>query len=264
MRKKVIFFDVDGTLIDRNEGVEEATLKTREIIKRMNELGHYPVVSTGRPMCMIRNDIRDIGFYHFLSSSGNYIEVNGEAIYSLEMDKLLLKEALEYAISLGLAFYFENNEKCYVSPRVEDKMATFMERCGREVFEITEDIDNVAIYKANLLWEDKKAFDCFYNRYKEEFNFSIFAGNSGSTDVIPKGASKAVGASKVLEALNIDNSNAYAIGDSHNDIEIIQYVGHGIAMGNAVEEVKKVAKIVTKSVKNEGIYHVFKDMEWLK
>jgi len=265
MNKKAIFFDVDGTLIDRQDNIHEATEKTKEIIRRMNDLGHYPIVSTGRPMCMINENIRSIGFKNFLSSGGNYVVINGEVIYSCEMNKERLKKALEDAIELGLALYFENNEKCFVSPRVKNKMLfDFMDRVGVDIFEITEDINDVPIYKANLLWKNKRAFDLFHKKYKDEFNFAVFAGNNGSTDMIAKGSSKATGATKVLETLNIDIKDAYAIGDSHNDVEIIQMVGHGIAMGNGVDEVKRVAEVVTKSVKEEGIFEAFKDMEWLK
>ena len=69
----------------------------------------------------------------------------------------------------------------------------------------------------------------------------------------PLGGSKAMGIEKFIEKKGFTKDQVYAFGDYLNDIEMLQYVGHGVAMGNAPEEVKNVARYVTKDVSENGI-----------
>ena len=57
--------------------------------------------------------------------------------------------------------------------------------------------------------------------------------------------------------LNISTDDCYAFGDSNNDISMFKAAGHGIAMGNACDELKEIAEYVTDSVNDDGIYHAF-------
>ena len=72
-------------------------------------------------------------------------------------------------------------------------------------------------------------------------------------DVLPIGGSKANGIEKYIEKRGYTKDQVYAFGDYLNDIEMLQYVGHGVAMGNAPDEVKKAARYVTKDVGEDGI-----------
>ena len=62
----------------------------------------------------------------------------------------------------------------------------------------------------------------------------------------------------VADHLNISTDDCYAFGDSNNDISMFKAAGHGIAMGNACDELKEIAEYVTDSVNDDGIYHAFK------
>lgn len=77
--------------------------------------------------------------------------------------------------------------------------------------------------------------------------------NPLTVDIIPRGVSKVVGIKKLLNAHSIGMDDAVAFGDSWNDIDMIESVGTGVAMGNANEDVKKVAQFVTLSNDSDGI-----------
>jgi hydroxymethylpyrimidine pyrophosphatase-like HAD family hydrolase len=77
-------------------------------------------------------------------------------------------------------------------------------------------------------------------------------------DVLPSGGSKARGILDLLHALNLEPAQAVAFGNSLNDRELLALVGYGIAMGNAVEELKPVADFVTTSVDDNGIVNGLK------
>jgi Cof subfamily protein (haloacid dehalogenase superfamily) len=105
------------------------------------------------------------------------------------------------------------------------------------------------IHQVQLYCERKDA-QLYVERYSDHtfINWGDYA-----SDVLPKGSSKAVGVQKILEKLGIQKENSYAFGDGTNDFEMLAYVGTGIAMGNAVPELKDVADYVTTSCSENGI-----------
>jgi Cof subfamily protein (haloacid dehalogenase superfamily) len=85
---------------------------------------------------------------------------------------------------------------------------------------------------------------------------SLFGKNSGELSI--PGIHKATAIAKVLQQLKISKKDTFAYGDSLNDLEMLEFVQHGIAMGNAKEEVKKAADDITNSHDEDGIYNSFK------
>jgi Cof subfamily protein (haloacid dehalogenase superfamily) len=79
--------------------------------------------------------------------------------------------------------------------------------------------------------------------------------NAYAMDIIPSSGSKKEGIKRVLEYYKIPLENTMAFGDGENDIEMLEYVAIGIAMGNAGEKVKKAADYVTDGVDDDGILH---------
>ncbi|MNH24318.1 putative phosphatase [compost metagenome] len=77
-------------------------------------------------------------------------------------------------------------------------------------------------------------------------------------DVLPGNGSKANGIAQMIKALGVAKEDVYAFGDGLNDLEMLSFVGHGIAMGNAEDEVKAAASYVTSHVSENGIYEGLK------
>lgn len=80
-----------------------------------------------------------------------------------------------------------------------------------------------------------------------------------AVDIIPADGSKGVGVQKVLDYFHIKNEQAIAFGDGGNDIEMLQTVGTGVAMGNATDDVKAAADTVCGNVSDDGIYYYCKN-----
>src|SRR5699024_7783392 len=111
-------------------------------------------------------------------------------------------------------------------------------------------------YQALLFCEEKE--ESPYKEVLGEFDFVRW--HKYSTDILPKGGSKAIGIAKLMEVLNIKHEHAYAFGDGLNDREMLEFVPNSVAMGNAVDEVKQFAAYVTKDVDKDGIYHGLKQV----
>ena len=74
-------------------------------------------------------------------------------------------------------------------------------------------------------------------------------------EMVPKGHTKATGIGKMCEALGIDRTDTYAVGDSVNDLSMLEYAGVGISMGNGSPEAKAAADYVTTDLNEDGIYN---------
>jgi Cof subfamily protein (haloacid dehalogenase superfamily) len=89
-------------------------------------------------------------------------------------------------------------------------------------------------------------------QYEQVFSdFDFVRWHPVSVDILPRGGSKAKGIEKIVEALDIPKERQYAFGDGLNDIQMLSTVTNSVAMGNAEDSVKTVAKYVTKSVEDK-------------
>jgi len=77
-------------------------------------------------------------------------------------------------------------------------------------------------------------------------------------EFVPKGTSKATGIKWLCNHLDIPLDETYAIGDSVNDLEMLESVGHGIAMGNSMPPVKEIAEYVTSDISDDGVKNALK------
>ena len=77
-------------------------------------------------------------------------------------------------------------------------------------------------------------------------------------EILVKGHNKATGLEEAVKYYQTSLENCYAFGDSNNDMEMIQTAGHGIAMGNACEELKKAADYITTDIDEDGIFNALR------
>ena len=84
-----------------------------------------------------------------------------------------------------------------------------------------------------------------------------------SFDLTLRGVSKAVGICELVKRLDRDISNTIAFGDGPNDVEMLQFAGTGVAMGNAIPAVKQYADMVTDKIDEDGLYHAFERLHLL-
>ena len=111
------------------------------------------------------------------------------------------------------------------------------------------------IYQLNLFCEDEYVNE-FIELTGEYLSYSKL--DNYGYDVYAKDQTKATGIKHLLEYLQVDVKDTFAFGDGHNDKEMIEYCGIGVAMGNAIEKVKNASDYVTDDIDNDGIYNAMK------
>ena len=106
--------------------------------------------------------------------------------------------------------------------------------------------------------DNVKKMKDFQTEFGDRLDFVDRKG--GYFEVMPKGFSKASGMRFIAERLGIPMSLSVAIGDSSNDIPMLECAGIGIAMGNATEDVKSIACYITSDINQDGIKNA---LSWL-
>lgn len=250
--KSIIFFDIDGTLLDDNKEIPSST---RKAIEELKAKGHIVAIATGRGPFMHKSLREDLGIDTYVSYNGQYAVLEGEEVYTNPLPKPALIRMTEQALENGHPVVF-------MDPK--DMKANVPEHPF-----ITESIQTLKVDLPGhdpLYYENNKIFQSLLfcgeedeQQYVDAFpEFDFIRWHPVSTDVLPKGGSKAKGIQKIVEKLQLPSNRVYAFGDGLNDVEMLSTIENSVAMGNGVEEAKEVAKYVTKPVDEDGIYHGLK------
>jgi Cof subfamily protein (haloacid dehalogenase superfamily) len=249
MEKKLIFFDIDGTLVNHEKQLPDSTKKA---IYRLQELGHKIAIATGRAPFMFQDLLKELNITTYVSLNGQYVMDEGEVVYTNPLDKEELHRLTCSSADVKNPIVHENHE----AMRSNVKYHTYIEEGIGSLKIKDEPIYDPDHYKENEVYqsllfcteEEEKVH--FKGKYQK---FEFVRWHEYSVDVLPKGGSKAKGIKELVKYLELSMDDVYAFGDGLNDIEMLKFVKNSVAMGNAHDEVKKVAKYVTAHVDQDGI-----------
>ena len=241
---KVIFFDVDGTLISHTNGnVLDSTRRTLELLK---EKGIKRVLATGRHKVELQDlPISNIEFDGYILLNGQICEDENGVFYDNPLKNV--DKIVSIFNAKNIPIQVLEKDRFYIN-YVNEKVRMAQDAIHTPI----PDIDS---YKGDSIYQ----FIVFADTKEEDFIKEQFSDynrtrwNEYAMDVVSKGASKVIGIQEYLKKEGIDLSETAAFGDGENDIEMLQYVHLGIAMGNANNSVKKKADYVTDSIDEDGL-----------
>lgn len=236
MDKYVVFLDVDGTLVGWPGNVP--TKRVAETLKKAQQAGHKIFISTARQKRTVPQAIKDaITPDGYVCTTGQYVEVEGMLLQNAALSPEAANTALDiikkkkYSCNITLNDYEIPSDKGVFDEELARKDAD----AGRIVkFGIKETLDEEA---AEIL-----------SRY-----LILYQYTPDWCETALVGYNKAKGIQLVMEHYGIDISHSIAIGDSANDMEMIEAAGIGVAMGNADPRLKEVADYITDSVSDDGV-----------
>lgn len=264
MNRKVLFFDIDGTLIDNARGIREIPKGVKKEMKRIQKLGHKLFLCSGRPKAMLGDRFLHIGFDGYVLANGGYVELDGKSLFEDRMNDKLSLKIVEMLEKLHCDYMIETANHIYIDKSFHELYDFFVGIGHGDMFIKDFDRDDVlkrAIkIEANVLDKDR---DNIVSYIKNDFGFVINYdqhGTENAFELYSPTISKAVGIQKILDHYGLSQEDSYGFGDGVNDIEMIKYCGVGVAMGNAVQELKDVADIVCLSIEDNGLEKILKEL----
>lgn len=248
--RSVIFFDIDGTLLNRDKKLPRSA---KEAVFQLKERGHEVAIATGRAPFMFEDLREELEIDTYISYNGQYVVLNGKVVYSNPLNLASLEKLTETALLRKHPVVYMDHEdmKANVPDHryITESITTL--KIGRLPSYDPHYYKGREVYQGLLFCAEGEE-----KPYEEEYrDFDFIRWHPFSVDIIPGGGSKAKGVETIADKLGFPPERRYAFGDGLNDIEMLQAVPNSVAMGNAVEEVKKAAKYVTKSSDEDGIVY---------
>ncbi|MGT2829190.1 Cof-type HAD-IIB family hydrolase [Streptococcus hillyeri] len=252
---KVIFFDIDDTLRVKDTGYMPESIKT--VFAGLKKKGFLTGIASGRAMYGVVPEIRDLNPDYFVTINGSYvIDRKGQEVFNQPIAPELAKAYVTWAKEQGIAYGFAGKDKPVVSERsklIDEAMIPVYGEC--EVapdFHLENDVYHMWTFAENNA----------ELRLPEELanQLRLVPWHVHSSDVVADGISKASGVGQVLDKEGLTPANAMMFGDGPNDMEIFDYVGFKIAMGNAVPELKEKADYITDTVEEDGIFNALEKL----
>ena len=276
MNIKAIILDIDGTLLNDQK---EITPRTREALIAAQEKGVKLILASGRPTSgmMIHAEALQMEKYH-----GLLVSYNGSRVTDCQTKEILFNQAIPVAEGKAV---LEHMKQFDVRPMIDKE----------EYMYVNDVFDGMLVYRGNPIniieYEsrggnyklcekaDLAAFldypinkiltagdpDYLAANYKAmmapfEDTLSCMFTADFYFEFTAKGIDKAKALDTVLGPLGIDSQEMMAFGDGHNDISMVDYAGVGIAMDNAVSELKAAADRITSSNNQDGIACILEEL----
>ena len=246
----LVFFDIDGTLATGKHVPESAA----EGLRLLRENGNLVFICTGRNPAYAE---KNFGQYAdgFICCNGRLAVKGGEVLYSHPLSDEQIREIVKRMDAVGAGYAFLGTDEGYyggapagyeVMSRVQDK--------GFVKNGLAEHM-NVYTFDAYLGTPDRISV---IQEALDGFAIANPHGPHPSADITVLGVDKGTALVHVAEVLGVPLENTYGFGDGRNDICMLKAVGHGIAMGNAIDETKAAAEYVTTDINDNGVWNGLK------
>lgn len=268
---KIVFIDIDGTLVNDEKIVPEENIK---MIKALKKNGTEVVLASGRPYHSIEKYSKQVGAIPYIIGS------NGGIVANFINDSKIFSTNIEKSIALKILELIRNNKiYCTITISgnlmVEDEQYSITRENRNELILVTSlqeylETNTGPIIKFSLIDDTKDKLQKIRNEILNNFNVDITEvdefmipkkyrkpENNYSIpyimDIMPKGISKAKAIEELCKNLNIELSQTIVFGDGLNDIEMFNVGGYKVAMGNAANQIKELADVVTKTNNEAGV-----------
>lgn len=249
MRQRLVALDIDGTLVDHNERMSQVVAKS---VRAVLETGTHVVLSTGRSVIGIAAIIEMLGL-----ESGHCVASNGAVTFTYPPVEITSAATFDPGPAVRMAL--EHVPAALVAVEVIGRgYRTNLpfpegEINGEMWLESVDELVREPVTR--VIIRDPQSSTEEFITLAETLGLhgtNYFVGWTAWLDLAPEGVSKASGLAKVAQTLQVAQGDVLAIGDGRNDVEMLQWAGRGVAMGQAPVEVKAVADDVTGTIGEDG------------
>lgn len=268
--KKVILMDVDGTLTTSEKNISQ---KTKEILLKAQEKGAVLVLASGRPVRGLLDLAREL---RMDENHGLLIAFNGSKVIDCQTGEVLFNQTM--SVEQGKAVLEHMKKFDRVRPMIDKDDYMFVNNVydnwiqwNGKPFDVIQyesrggnfklcEIDDLASFldfplNKILTTADPEYLQKHYKEMMEPFQGKLNCMFTGDFyfEFTAQGIDKAKAIDTVLTSKGYTKEDMIAFGDGHNDSSMLQYVGTGVAMDNAVQDLKDIADEITLSNDQDGI-----------
>ncbi|QKW58576.1 sugar-phosphatase [Stenotrophomonas sp. NA06056] len=257
---ELVAIDMDGTLLDPSHTL---TPRVKQAIARARALGVHIVLTSGRPVPGLAPFLQELGIDgdddYCIACNGGLVQRIGPretvAEYPLSFDDFVYCE--QVAREIGVHFQALDAQRMYTPNQdisiytVADSHLSRMPLSYRRVVDMDPGMSFIKL----MMIDEPEVLDAAIARLPAALTerFAVLKSAPFFLEVFDRRAGKGPSLQKLAEHLGIDRANVMAIGDQENDLTMLQYAGTSVAMGNAIDAVKAVARFETHSNADEGV-----------
>jgi Cof subfamily protein (haloacid dehalogenase superfamily) len=274
---RIVFLDVDGTILEHGEHIAP---RTADAVRAARAAGHLVYLSTGRSAADIHPRVARIGFDGAITNSGALVTSGDTIVSDRPLSPGLRDRMLSALHNRGIRYFLQTHDGVYASDDMAQLLASYVQQlrdgeaarggvrpedsfsglAGRDFPRVAE-VDPDRIAKAVFVSDHPEGLEELRADLGDDFlvvpgSIPLPGGSNG--EISERDTTKGSAIELLLEHLGLDASNAIAVGDSWNDVEMFQVCGTAVAMGNAHDELKSMADFVTTNVLDDGVWNAFR------
>ncbi|MDR0898989.1 MAG: Cof-type HAD-IIB family hydrolase [Lactobacillaceae bacterium] len=260
MTIKLITIDVDGTLNNSQGKVSDHTV---EVLKKAIAKGAKIVIASGRPLDGTKHFYEMLG----IDNSDDQFAINYNGAMAMTTSgKILIEETLKVEDYLEIANFADSNDVKHQIETATDIITPFVHIPKYSVYESAltnapiwyrplADLESSLPVAKVMLIDEKDKIDTTLSQMPQKFldKYNVVRSSEFFIEFIKKTVSKGNALKRLAEGLGLSLDETMSIGDQGNDLSMIEAAGTGVAMGNAVDEVKAAAQFVTKTNDEDGV-----------
>lgn len=259
-KKHLIALDLDGTLLTDNKKI---SIKNKHIILEAMKAGHIVVIATGRP------NRASINYYNELNMNTPMVNFNGALIHHPSDQKWgTIHNPLPRNTALDVVDTCYDLDVYNILAEVQDNV--FLDKYDDDIINLFQNLGQTYPFTignlkkglttdpTSLLIHPKEEHIEELSNHLNDYHAEVIEHRKWGApwnifEIVKKGLNKAVGLHKIAHYYDIPKEHIIAFGDEDNDLEMIDYAGVGVAMGNGISELKAIAKHVTDTNEQDGV-----------
>nr|WP_027872205.1 Cof-type HAD-IIB family hydrolase [[Eubacterium] cellulosolvens] len=267
MNQKIVFLDIDGTLTTMQGTLPDSA---EEALKEAAGRGHQLVICSGRTITQIYPWLLQTGYFSgVVSGAGAEVRVGEELVFQHLVDREQQVRLVDYLEACGAYYYLQCTSGIY-APRyvIERKEKIFPGNLADpdrrvEIFGktyIAEDPHKIEGVNKFVFYRSKASIGEireFCGDYFEVTESSFRKSDNVDGEITVRGYDKSEGMRQYLKAVGKDLADTIAFGDGPNDHEMLETASTGVAMGNASDDLKEKADLITAPIDRDGLYKGF-------
>ena len=274
---KLIFLDADDTLFHHEGYIPNSAI---DACIQAQKNGHKVILCTGRQRIEIFGDMLKIDYDAIITGSGATIECDHEIIEENTLSKQESEYLTKYLLDRNIPANFESSTKIYANQFTKDTMLKKVEeQCkGKSEEEkakhgltiltnqitVVDSLEGLSYNKVSVIDNGKTPYKTIQEDLSDHYvvipaTFAPLGKESG--EITSFKINKATGMDSIIRYFNADIKDTIAIGDGFNDLPMFEKAHLSVAMGNAPQEIKDKADIITTSLDEDGVYNAFKELK---